>query len=293
MSWVESLHVLRLPVDLTMIGDIYWRSGSWYLYKYSGTWVISAKIGYSYLKAGAWSNESYVNTYRQFNDHSVYQNGVNYLWYNVEIGLWVVSDGIGRGCKEVWDNGYSGDVWWSCDAALTLDPETPTTFNERGHNRGAVEGEFNGDSFELEFYFKRYVRDINSAWPSDAPAGVYKWCDNEEITKKAGLLVGEEYYGSDIIYYTQSLEKVDGHYVFGDLHYDSDVGKLVLGTVGSNRGWWEAEGSEPVYGESKTLTFEKNPDSDATGLIRTINFNKYRLGNYTEKRYMSEVPVWL
>ena len=303
--WIKSLHSLR---DSLLSGETYWSNPSrpgLYLYYYGG-YIISYGIGPKYrIIHDDESNTTFWNTYRVFNGQSVYYTNVSqnspfsvsgtyYLWYDNDQYGWVISKYPGEELKETLDeeSGFAGDTWWGGQSNIQSLPnkESPVMFYERGTGRGDVSGEYNGNNFELIFYFPCYIKSDDYSF--DGIAGHYVYNDDESIPDLVvGLLVGEETYQDNIIEHIQSLNMESSYYSYGSIYRGDN--SWVIGTIDSESGWWESDFSgNPELQDVMNFSFKKPNGSSVTGEDRKVTFSKLITGNQKIERFVCEAPIW-
>ena len=139
------------------------------------------------------------------------------------------------------NNDWQGDAFfaWSSGAA----PEGSYT------GRGTYKNDASPPTATAERYWPRWAKS------SGSPIGVYTAVSGSGAggTRQVG---SPKWTGSDGQDYWRSLDKLDGKYSYGGgrLHWDADIEAYVIGTVGSDAGWWQGV-VEPNVSAPTTYAF--------------------------------------
>ncbi len=315
MSWRESNSTFRtppMPHSKNNPKDVFWirYGGSTdnpcrVIYQEeSGNWIMAYEIGPGYLPNGSTriAEERYYPTYHLSNGKMTYfaNQVIHCLWYNHESGKWILSDLYEETLFEewVWNDSsdtsqggyYTGTNWWEADQLPSGDGEV-VSFVGRGLYRGTEFGGFNGETFELAFYWNRWewIEEQNNP-----PFGEYLYKGNDPNFADSVFCFGlPQWTDQDGNQYIRSLDKVGNYYTYGSIYYNFATEKWMIGYPGIDQTWWE--GSALSKDSQVTFAFKKgdNVSPDVTGENKVFTFDKYVSGNSSVNVLMGQVPIWL
>jgi hypothetical protein len=150
---------------------------------------------------------------------------------------------------------YEGDEWWSLEQAAVGEAFPTGIYMPRGSLRGTVKGEyaygmrlevtrhlvgFEGESGDWPdgVYTQIEIHDVSD--PYDDSFTVERTEGDEQITIFS--LAWADQFGNQYVR-SETLDG-SGNYTYGDIYFDPNVGKWLIGTYGSDDGWYEG-GAEP------------------------------------------------
>lgn len=229
-----------------------------------GVWAYSLKVGGSEFQP----------VFDDINGYIYWKNGSSYVYYSRSYG-WVKCNNFpGYDPVELYDSEtreYTGDSFYAGYLPSVAVGETSSLY-PRGSERDS------GSSIEIEIVFPRWVC-------QDGIFGEYEGEDGVSGTKLLGLPA----FDCDGTILVRSINKINGYYSYGDIHYDS--GKWLIGDMNSAGGWWE--GNEPKVGTSVTFKFCKPKDSEVSGSDKTVRFVEYVEGDNSQEAYYGDVAKWM
>lgn len=178
---------------------------------------------------------------------------------------------------------WQGDAFYSSLVLPKSSDGEPVDFVGRGPflNNDPV------PSAAVSFWWPRWIKST----ATDDPCGIYTPAPGTPVTgsKVIGLPQWTDNWGRT---YTRSLDKFDGRYTYGAVHYHDDVfATWVIGTVGNAGGWWVAN-IEPSTSGAVTYKFTVPIGSEVTGEDITLTFSRYVLGSHAAPAYMGELGVY-
>jgi len=238
----------------------------YYVYQFDGKWVMSTLFG------PGWKDDAgdvFSPNYAIVNGQVFFESDGYYLFYDLAFG-WIIKPNLAPGyekfaCSDESDAStghYQGAEFWSGELA---DGEI---FNERGYERGSVQGLYAGSQITLSAYFPRFE--------SDSQFGEYLAAGGESGSRFFG--VPRWINGS--AKYERSATKTDGRYSYGSIRWIDAAGVYALGSYGSSKGWLQSA-SAPEPGSDWTLSFAAPDDSDATGSSVLLSWDAWAEGSET------------
>ena len=260
-----------------------------YCYAFGDNRVVSASFGYSYTVG----DSTLLPVMKWLNGYCYFSGDSKYIWYSTTWSSWVKTvTAPGFPPAEVWEwddetettGAYTGEEWYS--GTLPVFNST-SSFVARGSNRGDVQGEFNGAPIDVGTEWEYWQRETED----ESHAGVYL----PEGTAENDIIIGVPQFIDDTDEtYVRSLEKTDGKYTYDAIYYDSVYSTWIYGTYGSDGGWWE--GTEPDTESAVTFNFTYNEPEEGQeppiGEDFIVEFDKYVIGDDTEKSYTFNVGRW-
>lgn len=312
MSWKYCAGNYYFPPFLGYPGVMYelWRGAGadagYYLYNHSAFgWVISASFGPVFSISGAKATHQ-ITSINSYTYHTVWSYD---LWAQlggetfIGIEFYAVTQTNGRSGRAgiplseewIWNDPedhskggrYNGATFWSSSSLPAIGQSID--FVQRGFLRGAVQNAFNGTPLTVACTFNRWIRKSGGRNTySSEPYGEYEYIgEGTQPNKIVGLPCWRSQSGKE---YIRSLSTVNDKYSYGDVSYNSTVGKWVIGMPNKAEGWWE--GTEPSKTAAVTFVFKKPEGSKITGTDITLTFFYYLPGNNTETISLAEAALW-
>lgn len=294
MSWIALQTKWRAPTHPggTITEPIYTNKDTGYVrYRWNGISTISlpTKMGYSLLINGVEllpiqiSYNGYIGfvggAYKAWYHHWYGWVVVNYLQYPIFCPLleyWDISD---------WDDAsvgtYLGMAFYSFSAPPALG-DSVIAYG-RGILRGSVYGGTPTTTLTIETKWER--------WQTDAPTTLYG------KHSPLGTATEDKYFGSPqwkngTTKYCRTPTAVSGKFDYGDIAWNDDAGKYILGSYNSLSGWHESS-SAPIVESSWTLDFEKPEGSEVEGDDITLEWDDWMLGTYTKNIHAMRANKWV
>lgn len=174
---------------------------------------------------------------------------------------------------------YSGDAFWG-GSVPSIDG-SPTSFQPRGSIRSS------GTAREVGFIFPRWQKADDKP---DSPYGVYDpvqdWLPSGQL--EVGNPVWKDQYGT---LYMRSLNRINSRYTYGNARYVTAAAGWVIGTYGSDDGWWQ--GAEPSIGAPVTYTYAlpegvENPDPPGN---LTLTYQGHVAGDAYTHVWLAELGI--
>lgn len=284
MSWISSPQNLTFPTlplfnmssTTLMVGRE--TDNNLFAYQVNGKgWIISNAIGYNIKMNGS---RILKPVFQDVNNCCYWTDNYYYLYSEPKFG-WMLINGKFPGYTpmEYQYRNDKGETLWGGDNFYT--GSFPSESGSRSFSvRGALRNSSSNQPVTLEVEFNYWQKDSNI----NSPYGVYYPHGNVTGERIIGLPEWNDHSQR----YTRSLNRENGYYRYGDIHYDN--GKWLIGSVGDANGWWE--GDEPQVNKSTIFRFMKNEDSEVTGSNKTISFDKYVAGNEKQYIYIGEAAIW-
>lgn len=244
-------------------------------------YTVSTTVSYQLTYSG----NTFTRQFGLINERPWYRGVYDQIYYTPSYG-WVlmsVSTFPGYAPVEWKDNSdvWQGDTFYTAATIPGLAATTDVVFTGRGvHKRTDPV-----PTATVAFSWPRWCKTEDTT----VPYGVYTAVADSGATgtKTVGNPSWKDAGGN---VYMRSIAKVAGHYEYTGLTYNSDVDLYVIGTIGSESGWWV--GDEPYIGGNRTLTFGKPDGSGITGANKLLTWNGYIPGNVLTTVYMGEIGVY-
>lgn len=256
---------------------------------FNGQWVIYRTIGHDYLI----TRDGYTGILTLMSDPYNYES----WWYGLYCLIksnsgWVLANSTGyepyefsrtEGGVTVW----YGNSWYSLDSETDLSTTINgiKTFIPRGNLKNS-----NPSPIKLQIY--HYPDQLWIKYGGGkSHLGVYYRQDNPgniSFAKVVGVPLFKDDSGKE---YLRSFKKNnDGKYIYGDIHFDENNQKWIIGTIGDEEGWWEGE--EPQFFESITFYFTVNNGAEIKKSNIIISFDECIDIDYEETGYVFEANIW-
>jgi len=287
MSWLALQTKWRAPVhpggaitEPLYINDDYIR----YLFAGVPTISLKTKIGYSLTVNG----EICLPDYISYAGYMGFNGSTYHIWRDVTYG-WVASTlPIGSPLHEYWDRtdmdditvgAYNGTAFYSVGIVPVLG--NTATAHGRGILRGTVYAGISSNTLTIGTNWE-YWQSSDVLYGKYSPKG----------TASEDRYFGSPQWKNGTTKYCRTPTVVSGKFDYGDIVWNDDASKYVLGSYNSESGWHEAS-SAPTVESSWTLNFEKPEGSEADGENITLEWDDWVLGTYTKNISVMRANKWV
>jgi hypothetical protein len=214
------------------------------------------------------------------------------IWYDLWYG-WVVSKlPIGSPLYEYWQydtpiQSTEGQHYGSafCSFAALSFPQLGRTVDAYG------QGTLNDSDYAGGT--STYKLTIGTTWEywqtGDAETLYGKYSPKGEASED--IYFGSPQWKNGTTKYCRTPASVSGKFDYGDIVWNDDASKYILGSYNSVAGWHESS-SAPSIESSWTLSFAKPEDSEAEGSSITLEWDDWALGTYTKTISVIRASKW-
>lgn len=253
-------------------------------YDYGGVWILSRSLrcnftigdktvvpqpssicGRAWFSCGSW------NCY--------YAQGMGYIFGDLSAGYTPSAE------YDEETSGYVGDGWYEVSFPSQYDSIGRATPRGTLLNSAETSGKL-----AVSMSWPRYWKD-GSSWSTNARNPVGKYENALDDPDFGPLAVGLPEWRKDGVFYPRSLEKVDGHFVYGAMKYSEDAGAYILGEYGSPSGWYEAGEPEAESPWEWTAYTSSTSGREARGTT-SASWYGYIFGDYAGDAFCGEIAVW-
>ena len=293
MSWLALQTKWRAPVhpggaitEPLYINDDYIR----YLFAGVPTISLKTKIGYSLTVNDAECLPDYI----YYGGYTGFVGSTYHIWYDLGYG-WVASTlDAGTPLYEYFYHTnitpvagyYAGTSFYTIGTGSSVGTlpafgSTLTAYG-RGTLRGNAYGETSSNTLIIGTIWEYWqTGDAETLYGKYSPKG----------TASEDRYFGSPQWKNGTTKYCRTPTAVSGKFDYGDIVWNDDTSKYVLGSYNSESGWHEAS-SAPTVESSWTLQFAKLPDSEAEGENITLEWDDWVLGTYTKNISVMRASKW-
>lgn len=295
--WIENPTTLY-AMDHAFISDCWRGTGGddgYCLFKRRNQWTISESIGGLNVSFGS---ETLVPVFESVHGSCYWQNTGWYLYRksfsNPATFVLIARENHWAGyAPQTWLNAVTsetlGDSWWEGDIPASASSAAQFPFSPKGTASGDLTLSLCAPS--------------ETRWENSAFWGIYTNPDDSSSRKVVGSpsfqncrIVRNSQSGASFGSARRSLKPDSGgHYTYGDIRFDSESEKWILGRTGDAFGWWESD-VEPNLNAAVTFAWQPGSESVTRSGVsvtaeQTDNSNYFQTQD-TDSAWIFEVAAW-